>query len=95
MSREERDRPSPPRPDPAEPAIGRFTGLRLLLWLTGGTNAVLLGLLAAGSGGHWLVIVLFLLDVGLLLAWSAIGNRWMIQVGERIGERLAERRSRS
>jgi hypothetical protein len=95
MSRKERDRAAPPRPDPVEPASGRSAGLRVLLWLTGGTNALLLGLLAAGSNGHGFVIVLFLIDVGLLLTWSAIGHGWMIRVGERIGERLAQRRSRS
>ena len=94
MSEAERDRPAPPRPDPVERLPGRTTGLRLLLWITGVTNAVLAGMIVAGSGGHWLVIVLFLIDVGLLLVWSAIGHRWMLRLGERIGERIAERRSR-
>jgi hypothetical protein len=94
MSDEHRDRPTPPRPDPVERPPGRSEGFRFLLWLTGGTNAVLAGLLAAGSG-HWLVVVLLLIDVGLLLVWSAIGHRWMLRFGERIGGRIAERRSRS
>jgi hypothetical protein len=87
----ERDRPVPPRPDPAAPAT--TIGLRLLLWITGVTNAILVALVAAGAGGHWLVVVLFVVDVGLLVVWSSIGHRYMLGLGERIGERIARRRS--
>jgi hypothetical protein len=93
MTETERDRPTPPRPDPVEPSTP-ITGLRPLLWITGITNAVLVGLMAAGSGGHWLVILLFLVDIGLLVVWSALGHRWMLRVGERIGDRIADRKSR-
>jgi hypothetical protein len=95
MNEAERDRPAPPRPDPVEPAQDRSAIIRTLLWITGGANTVLVGLIAAGYGGQFLLVVLFLVDLGLLLVWSAIGHRWMLQLGERIGERIAERRSRS
>ena len=94
MSEAERDRRAPPRPDPVERTPGRSAGLRWLLWVTGVTNAMLVGLFAAGSGGHWLAVVLFVVDVGLLLVWSAIGYPRMLRLGERIGERIADRRSR-
>ncbi|HEY7401456.1 MAG TPA: hypothetical protein VH989_11260 [Actinomycetota bacterium] len=96
MTGPEAGRPVPPRPDPEDaPPPGTTIDVRLLLWITGITNAILVGLVAAGAGGHWLVVLLFLVDVGLLVVWSSIGHRFMLALGERIGERISRRRSGS
>jgi hypothetical protein len=50
---------------------------------------------AAGAGGHWLVVLLFVVDVGLLVVCSSICHRYMLGLGERIGERISRRRSGS
>ena len=100
---------APPRPDPPLPEHPARRRFRLLLWVSGVTNALLLGLLLAGwvsrppgcvAGcpvqlpARWLVIVLLLVDIGVMLLWVAIGYGSLLRLGASIGERINDRRGR-
>jgi hypothetical protein len=98
------DAPTPPRPDPVEQPDRSFA---ILVWTTVGVNA-LLGLFAlegwlgrpspCGEGCTWrpaggiLWVALVLVDVGLVLVWAGVGYLHLHSVGERIGQRLSDRR---
>jgi len=79
----------------------------MLVWVTVGVNG-LLGLFTlagwlgrpspCGEGCTWrpaggiLWVALALVDVGLVLVWAGVGYLHLHAVGERIGQRLSDRR---
>ena len=96
--------PLPPRPDPVEPPDRSF---RALLWLTIGVNGLLALFTLAGwlarpdpcgsrcswrPAGGMLWVLLALIDVGLILIWAGVGYLHLVGIGERIGQRIADRR---
>ena len=97
----------PPRPDalhPAEPADRSF---RLIVWVTVGVNGMLALFTLAGWFGRpsscdgdcsWrpiggmLWVILAIIDIGLVLIWAGIGYLYLVGIGQRIGQRMSDRR---
>ncbi len=97
----------PPRPDSAHPVEPPDRSLRALVWTTIGVNAVLGLFTLAGwfgrpsscdGGCSWrpiggmLWVILVIIDLGLVLIWSGIGYLYLVGIGQRIGQRMSDKR---
>jgi hypothetical protein len=96
----------PPRPDAIHPAEPPDRSLRLIVWVTIGVNAALGLFTLAGwfgrpsscdGGCSWrpiggmLWVILAIVDIGLVLIWAGIGYLYLVGIGQRIGQRIADK----
>jgi hypothetical protein len=97
----------PPRPDAAHPVEPHDRSPRALVWITIAVNAVLGLFTLAGwfgrpsscdGGCSWrpiggmLWVILVIIDLGLVLIWSGIGYLYLVGIGQRIGQRMSDKR---
>ena len=99
----------PPRPDAAHPVEAPDHSLRTIVWITIGVNAVLGLFILAGwfgrpsscdGGCSWrpiggmVWVILVIIDIGLVLIWAGIGYLYLVGIGQRIGQRISDKRER-